>query len=396
MSTASRASTSFASECSTSYASTTASRSRAYSRLAQPSRRQSQIAAQALSHQPPIYIGPWQEFALGRALQPAGRRSGRRRVAVEAEPTETELNMLVQNFKALASRLDQEGARSMLRHSPLFMPTMQGLLNPTALDGPSVVSRHPAQAAVALRQVATLRLADTLLPPAAERRRGGRGSGSAVRAQRQQRLQQLQQMYSCGGSSSAAGVPPPVDATSADATLQAPPRPIPPRVPAAETPAKVSVGVSAVQPGAALPAVGAAAVRSPGSPARTRTPRLVTPVSRAARQEWPLVAPQRSSPASSDESAGLWAALGTQQDNPHRPGLRVELRCHRQSMPKCSFPCTPFGFRTQVDRTAEERLCWRRLRGAAAALQASATNGRTRSTGCWNGQRASTTSRDRS
>ena len=180
MSTASGATTSRGSY--SSYASTAASRSRGYTRMALPSRRQSQLAAQALSHETPMYIGPWQEFALGRALQPtAGRRSGRRRVPVEAAPTDTELNVLVHTFKELASQLDHEGAKNMLRFSPLFMPTMQGLLNPMggADVGPPVMSQHRALSNVAeLQQAAALRAADSLLPPAAERRRGGAGGAA--------------------------------------------------------------------------------------------------------------------------------------------------------------------------------------------------------------------------
>ena len=177
--------------------------------MALPSRRQSQLAAQALSHETPMYIGPWQEFALGRALQPtAGRRSGRRRVPVEAAPTDTELNVLVHTFKELASQLDHEGAKNMLRFSPLFMPTMQGLLNPMggADVGPPVMSQHRALSNVAeLQQAAALRAADSLLPPAAERRRGGAGGGTTVRGRRQKRVQQLQQMYSLGGGEAAGG-----------------------------------------------------------------------------------------------------------------------------------------------------------------------------------------------
>lgn len=207
MSTASGATTSCASY--SSYASTAASRSRGYTRMALPSRRQSQLAAQALSHQTPMYIGPWQEFALGRALQPtAGRRSGRRRVPVEAAPTDTELNVLVHTFKELASQLDHEGAKNMLRFSPLFMPTMQGLLNPMggADVGPPVMSQHRALSNVAeLQQAAALRAADSLLPPAAERRRGGAGGATTVRGRRQKRVQQLQQMYSLGGGEAAGG-----------------------------------------------------------------------------------------------------------------------------------------------------------------------------------------------
>ena len=156
-----------------------------------------------------MYIGPWQEFALGRALQPtAGRRSGRRRVPVEAAPTDTELNVLVHTFKELASQLDHEGAKNMLRFSPLFMPTMQGLLNPMggADVGPPVMSQHRALSNVAeLQQAAALRAADSLLPPAAERRRGGAGGGTTVRGRRQKRVQQLQQMYSLGGGEAAGG-----------------------------------------------------------------------------------------------------------------------------------------------------------------------------------------------
>ena len=286
MSTASGASTSCASY--SSYASTNASRGRGYTRLALPSRRQSQMAVQALSHQTPMYIGPWQEFALGRALQPtADRRSGRRRVPVEAAPTDTELNVLVHDFKALASRLDHEGAKNMLRFSPLFMPTMQGLLNPMGgVDvGPPVMSRHRAQSNVAeLQQVAALRVTDSLLPPAAERRRGGADGGSTVKGRRQQRVQQLQQMYSLGGGETA-GAPLAIAGT----TQQAPPRPVLPWAfegeRAAERPAGVSVSLAAVQAGAPLhmPPLDAAALRAIGSRRDSHisaTPRLraLTPV----------------------------------------------------------------------------------------------------------------------
>ena len=294
MSTASGASTSGASY--SSYASTTASRSRGFTRLALPSRRQSQMAAQALSHQTPMYIGPWQEFALGRALQPtAGRRSGRRRVPVEAAPTDTELNVLVHTFKELASQLDHEGAKNMLRFSPLFMPTMQGLLNPMggADVGPPVMSQHRALSNVAeLRQVAALRTADSLLPPAAERRRGGAGGGSSVKGRRQQRVQQLQQMYSLAGGE-VVGVrlgggccAPLAEVTEADSTQQSPPRPVLPWAFEGERPTEVSVSLAAVQAGAPLylPPIDAAAVRAIGSrgdSCESATPRLraMTPVS---------------------------------------------------------------------------------------------------------------------
>ena len=93
-----------------------------------------------------MYIGPWQEFALGRALAPSGRRHGRRRVTAEAAaPVEADLAMFMQNFKELASRLDEEGAKNMLRFSPLFMPTMQGLLHPGG-----DVPRHPGGGTTAL------------------------------------------------------------------------------------------------------------------------------------------------------------------------------------------------------------------------------------------------------
>ena len=301
MSTASGASTSGASY--SSYASTAASRGRGYTRLVLPSRRQSQMAAQALSHQTPMYIGPWQEFALGRALHrpTAGRRSGRRRVPVEAAPTDTELNVLVHTFKELASQLDHEGAKNMLRFSPLFMPTMQGLLNPMggADVGPPVMSQHRALSNVAeLQQVAALRAADSQLPPAAERRRGGAGGGSTVKGRRQQRVQQLQQMYSLGGGEPLPGVRLGgaccAEASEVDSTQQAPPRPVLPWAFEAERPterpterpAEVSVSLAAVQAGAPLylPPIDAAAVRAMGSrrdSCESATPRLraMTPVS---------------------------------------------------------------------------------------------------------------------
>ncbi len=232
-----------------------------------------------------MYIGPWQEFALGRALAPSGRRHGRRRVTAEAAaPVEADLAMFMQNFKELASRIDEEGAKNMLRFSPLFMPTMQGLLHPggdvprhpgggtTALE-PPVGTTGRAQAAVAsLLADEPPRVAEAMLPPASQRRRSSGGGGSTVRAQRQQRLQRLQHMYNCGGA--------PAEAASA-ARVGASPSP---ELALAPRPAAVSPELSfsplppppPPPPAAELRAGGAWAVGS-GPSSRTRTPRLGSP-----------------------------------------------------------------------------------------------------------------------
>lgn len=164
------------------------------------------MSARALQQQSPLYIGPWQEFALGRALQPpAGRRHGRRRAPAEATPSDPELANFMDAFKDLAGRMDEEGAKNLLRLSPLFLPTMQGLLHPGAPIGPSALeppvgTRQRAQAAVGASVGGAAKLTDAQLPAASERRRGGNN----VKAQRQERVQRLQQMYSCSGAADSA------------------------------------------------------------------------------------------------------------------------------------------------------------------------------------------------
>lgn len=169
------------------------------------------MAARALQQQSPLYIGPWQEFALGRALQqPAGRRrAGRRRVPTEATPSDPDLANFMEQFKDLAGRMDQEGAKNLLRLSPLFLPTMQGLLHPGAPVGasslePPVGTSRRAQVAVGAAVGGAAKLTDAQLPAAAERRRGG---GSNVKTQRQERVQRLQQMYSCPGAAADSALP---------------------------------------------------------------------------------------------------------------------------------------------------------------------------------------------
>ena len=69
-----------------------------------------------------------QEFALGRAI--AQRPYRTRPVAgaperAAAGPSDDALSEFVSAFKQMASQLDENGAKDLLKWSPLFMPSMQ-------------------------------------------------------------------------------------------------------------------------------------------------------------------------------------------------------------------------------------------------------------------------------
>ena len=77
-----------------------------------------------------MYIGPWQEFALGRALQ---QRPDRRTASLRARPDAADraaddaFAVDLEFFKAFASQSDEEGIRNLLRCAPRFVPIMQSL-----------------------------------------------------------------------------------------------------------------------------------------------------------------------------------------------------------------------------------------------------------------------------
>jgi len=99
---------------------------------------------------PSLYIGPWQEFALGRALKQQHSRRGAQRPRTPLHestlsaasnggssyagssappPADGEdLSQFVQAFKEMANNLDEEGAKNLLVWSPLFLPTVEGLM----------------------------------------------------------------------------------------------------------------------------------------------------------------------------------------------------------------------------------------------------------------------------
>ena len=90
------------------------------------------MAAARVSRSPSLYIGPWQEFALGRALQ---QRPDRRAAGLRASPDAADraadgadaFAVDLEFFRAFASQSDEEGIRNLLRCAPRFIPIMQSL-----------------------------------------------------------------------------------------------------------------------------------------------------------------------------------------------------------------------------------------------------------------------------
>jgi hypothetical protein len=178
-----------------------------------------------------------QEFALGRAIAQRPRRRGAAVADVPLAPSvgtsSEELAMFVQQFKDMASNLDevcpsaatstrsalilacrliacrnvclQAGAKNLLMWSPLFMPSMQGLMQaqPDARLRPSSGRRRTQEAVAELQRsadgAATLN-SDAAVPgrsKPAGRPRPPKVNSVAV--QRDARVHKLQQMYGCGG-----------------------------------------------------------------------------------------------------------------------------------------------------------------------------------------------------
>ena len=153
-----------------------------------------------------VYIGPWQELNLGRAIAQQQRpRHGRRRGPAPSA-SEADLTNFVETFKEVASQLDEDGAKNLLLWSPLFMPTVQNLLQPgsTVLDGVPPVrgTQRRARAAVAAEIAAS--------PKKGQGGTGGtrrKSTDSSVKTQRQNRVDKLRHIYGCGegGGPSAGG-----------------------------------------------------------------------------------------------------------------------------------------------------------------------------------------------
>ncbi|KAL1528056.1 hypothetical protein AB1Y20_009422 [Prymnesium parvum] len=166
---------------------------------------------------PSLYIGPWQEFALGRAIaQRPPRRSGALQAPSE-EASEEELSQFVTAFKDMAADLDEatligytchclqlstphplDGAKKLLKWSPLFMPSIPGLMLPAQPGAPRATGRSRMPAA----REAGHRSASSSNTTGCRQASGkARQVPSAVAELRDARVQKLQQLYGCGASS---------------------------------------------------------------------------------------------------------------------------------------------------------------------------------------------------
>lgn len=161
---------------------------------------------------PSLYIGPWQELTLGRALKhrhsgppppphAAGEPNGS---SSSAHPQE--LSQFVTAFKELAETLDEEGARNLLLWSPLFMPTVDGLMRGPGAAAPGAGKAHRTRLRAGL--------------PREVRNPAPHPRAAEAAAERAQHLAKLKQMYSQGPSAD-------------DGELRPPPRPEPPAAPEA-------------------------------------------------------------------------------------------------------------------------------------------------------------------
>jgi hypothetical protein len=166
------------------------------------------------SNPPAMYIGSWQEFALGRALaRTAPVSSGdlaQRRLPPIARPAHDtsagpsgagaggELQQFVAAFKEAAANMDEERASNLLRWSPLFLPTVQSLMQPT--PAPGGVSGPLRGGAGASR------------PTQRSERTVQQQKKASIRAQRERHIQQMRALYSLpgegSGSSPATSEPP--------------------------------------------------------------------------------------------------------------------------------------------------------------------------------------------
>ena len=178
------------------------------SRVVRPIRHHAVEPGWARAGNGPLYIGPWQEFALSRALNQRPRRGGgaSNTFAAPFDPTcseassttsgfsaassastrpadgPEELAQFVAAFKEMASTMDEEGARNLLMWSPLFMPTVDNLMKNSSrsMGGPA---RKPRLKAAMPREV-------THPAPNAQ--------ADAAAAQRQAHMAKLQALYMAG------------------------------------------------------------------------------------------------------------------------------------------------------------------------------------------------------
>ena len=181
-------------------------------------RRDSEKAAAArVSRAPSLYIGPWQEFALGRALQ---QRPNRRAAGLRASPDAADraadgadaFAVDLEFFRAFASQSDEEGIRNLLRCAPRFIPIMQSLgrasqtrtaPHSTPHAAAAAAPAEPPDVALAPRQrpwsatgpSRSTAAASSATGAAAAARRRKPAAAASVPAQRRLRMQQLQAMY---------------------------------------------------------------------------------------------------------------------------------------------------------------------------------------------------------
>ena len=196
---------------------------------------------------PSLYIGPWQEFALGRALK---HQHQRRRPPAAAPESQTasntstasasstataaaataasahppgDLTQFVTAFKEMAENLDEEAAQNLLAWSPLFLPTVEGLMRggDPGTRGPKSRIRAP--------------LPKEVRNPAPHPR------AQAAAAERLEHLAKMRQMYAAGMSGgepaatcgSASSVAPPRDSCVSGGSAPPPPATVAPPASAA-------------------------------------------------------------------------------------------------------------------------------------------------------------------
>jgi len=167
----------------------------------------SKARVRASPNPPALYIGPWQEFALNRALSrrpappgeaagpyhlpPISHRPASTSVASSAAGPSNELQQFVAAFKEAAEQMDEEGASNLLRWSPLFLPTVQTLMQPPSRLGTA------AHAAGAASTRTSTRPSGGSAPSVQQQKK------ASVRAQRERHITQMRALYSFDADSDA-------------------------------------------------------------------------------------------------------------------------------------------------------------------------------------------------